>query len=65
MTYYVVAYFILIYYESNSAADTAWKSVEPLAASYRPDEIDEGDWLVRKSGRMIFFGTRDAAYAAN
>ncbi len=54
----------VLYYESAEAANRSWEHVRLLGESYRPNQIDERDWVVSKSGRTVFFGTKDAVWDA-
>ena len=55
----------VLYYESDSAADTAFETVRTLGDSYRPSGIGEDEWIVKRSGKCIYFGTKQAARDAN
>ena len=55
----------VLYYESDSAADTAFETVRTLGDSYRPSDIGEDEWIVKRSGKCIYFGTKQAARDAN
>ncbi|MBE6589418.1 MAG: hypothetical protein E7643_04495 [Ruminococcaceae bacterium] len=48
---------VIIYYEDAEAADDAFETVE----KYADEEADEDvDYEIKKSGNMIWFGTKDA-----
>ena len=55
----------VLYYESDTAADIAFETVRTLGDSYRPSDVDEGEWIVKRSGKCIYFGTKQAARDAN
>ena len=55
----------VLYYESADAANRNWESVKLLGESYRPQSVSEGDWVVKKNGKTVFFGTKDAAWDAS
>lgn len=51
----------IFYFEDKAAANDAWDKVE----DYINDEIDDdADWIVKKSGAMIYAGSKDAIKAA-
>ena len=54
----------IIYYETAENAKNAWTTVEALGKAYRADGIDEDDWSVGHSGKIIWFGTKDALSAS-
>lgn len=52
--------FITIYYfESKSAANDAWDAIQG-EADKNSNKKDDSDWVVAKSGAMIYFGTKQA-----
>lgn len=53
--------FIMIYYfESSSAANDAWDAIQG-EADKNSNKKNDSDWVVKKSGAMIYFGTKQAA----
>lgn len=53
--------FITIYYfESASAANDAWDSIKS-ESDKNSNKKDDSDWVVKKSGKIIYFGTKQAA----
>ncbi len=51
----------IIYFEDNDAANNEWEDVQ----KYMEDEEDDGsEWVIKKSGKMIYFGTEAAIKAA-
>ena len=54
--------FITIYYfETKEAADNAWDKVKEEAEKKNDDD---SDIVIKKSGKMIYFGTKEAVKAA-
>ena len=52
--------FIMIYYfESASAANDAWESIKSDAEK-NSNKKNDSDWVVAKSGKLIYFGTKQA-----
>ncbi len=52
----------IIYFEDKEAADEEWEDVQKYAEDEKGDE--DSDWVVEKSGKMIYFGTKAAVKAA-
>ncbi len=51
----------IFYFEDSAAANEQWEDVQ----KYAEDEKDEeSDWVVKKSGNMIYFGTKTGVKAA-
>ena len=51
----------IVYFEDKDAANDAWENVEKYANN---NAKDESDWVVKKSGAMIYFGTSAGVKAA-
>ncbi|MBE6583355.1 MAG: hypothetical protein E7649_00045 [Ruminococcaceae bacterium] len=52
---------IIYYFEDTEAANEAWEDVEKMAK----EEMEEDeDYVIKKSGKMIYFGTKEAVKAA-
>ena len=47
----------VIYFKDKDAANTAWEKVQDYAEDKKDDNTD---WVVKKSGAMIYFGTKQA-----
>lgn len=45
----------IIYFDDKDAANEAWEKVEEYANKQNKDE--DSDWVVKKSGAMIYYGT--------
>lgn len=52
----------VIYFESKDDANDAWEKVQEYADGKKDDKAE--DWVCKKSGAMIYFGTSDAIKAA-
>ena len=52
----------IIYFEDKDAANEAWEEVEEYANDKKDDDASE--WVVKKSGAMIYYGTPDGIKAA-
>ncbi|MBQ8408037.1 MAG: hypothetical protein IJY39_04160 [Clostridia bacterium] len=52
----------IIYFEDKDAANAEWEDVQAYAEDEKDDE--ETDWVVKKSGNMIYFGTKAGVKAA-
>ncbi len=53
----------IIYFSSKDAAKDAWEKVEDYAKDQNKDK--DTDWQVKKSGAMIYFGTKAGIKAAS
>ncbi len=51
----------IVYFEDKDAANDAWEKVEKYAED---NKKDDSDWVVKKSGAMIYFGTSAGVKAA-
>ena len=56
------AHITIIYFEEKEDAKEAWEKVQEYANDKRDDEAS--DWVCKKSGKMIYFGTKSAIKAA-
>ena len=52
----------IIYFDDKDAANDAWEKVEDYANKNKEDGAK--DWVVKKSGAMIYYGTPAAVKAA-
>lgn len=52
----------VIYFDSKDDANDAWEKVQEYAEGEKDD--DASDWVCKKSGAMIYFGTSAAIKAA-
>lgn len=51
----------IVYFEDKDAANDAWETVEKYAEQ---NKKNDSDWVVKKSGAMIYFGTAAGVKAA-
>ena len=56
------AHITIIYFEEKEDANDAWENVQKYADDKKDD--DASDWVCKKSGKMIYFGTKAAIKAA-
>lgn len=56
-----VEHVTIIYFEDKEAANEAWEDVEKYAED---NKKDDSDWIVKKSGAMIYYGTSAGIKAA-
>lgn len=54
----------IVYFKSKDAAKAAWETVEEYAQDKEDDSNNNSDFVIKKSGSMIYFGTEDAIKAA-
>ena len=52
----------IIYFESKDDANDAWEKVQEYAEDKKDDKAE--DWVCKKSGAMIYFGTPNGVKAA-
>lgn len=48
----------IIYFESADAANAGWDKVQEYASDDK--EKEDTDWTIAKSGKMIYYGTKQA-----
>ncbi len=52
----------IIYFETTDAANAGWDKVQEYASDDKEEE--DTDWTIVKSGKMIYYGTKQAIKAA-
>lgn len=52
-----VQFITIFYFESSKAANDAWDAIK---AESNKEQLDGSDWVVEKSGSMIYYGTKQA-----
>ena len=52
----------ILYFKDKDAANNAWENAQKYADGEKNDKAE--DWVVKKSGAMIYFGTPNAVKAA-
>jgi predicted small lipoprotein YifL len=52
----------IVYFKEKDAANDAWEKVKEYAEDKKDD--DDSDWVIKKSGAMIYWGTSAAVKAA-
>ena len=57
------AHVTIIYFEEAEDAKNAFEKVEEYANKNKGD-AEDSDWVFKKSGKMIYYGTKDAINAA-
>ena len=55
-------YITIIYYKTSADAKDAWEDAQKDAEK---DKKDDSDWVVKRSGKMIYWGTKAAVKAAS
>ena len=58
------AFVKIIYFETKDDANDAWKKIQDDSEEDKKDADDDSDWVCKKSGKMIYYGTKDAIAAA-
>ncbi|MBO5313437.1 MAG: hypothetical protein J6B29_05665 [Clostridia bacterium] len=59
------AHITIIYFDSADDADEYWDEVEDYAEEKKDDKAEDSEWVCEKSGKMIYYGTKNAVKAAN
>ena len=57
------AHVTIVYFDEAADAKEAYEKVEDFAENYKK-EAEDSDWVIKKSGKMIYYGTKDAIKAA-
>ncbi len=52
----------IFYFGESADANDVWEAVQEYSDG---EKDDESDWVIKKSGKMIYFGTKAGAKAAN
>ncbi len=58
-----IEHITIYYYESDGAADLAWDDIKAKSDEEKEDNKSE-DWVIKKSGNMIYYGTSAGVKAA-
>ena len=56
------AHITIIYFEEKDDANDAWEKVQEYADDKKDEDTE--DWVCKKSGKMIYYGTKAAIKAA-
>ena len=57
------AHVTIIYFDEKDDANDAWEKVQEYADKQKDDEAGD-NWVCKKSGKMIYYGTKNAVKAA-
>ncbi len=58
------AHLTIIYFEEAKDAKESWEKAQEYADKEKDDEAKDSEWVVKKSGKMIYYGTKNAVSAA-
>lgn len=58
------AHITIIYFEEAEDANEEWEDVQKYADDEKDDEAKDSEWVFKKSGKMIYYGTKNAVAAA-
>lgn len=58
------AHVTIIYFEEKDDANDAWEKIQEDSEDQKKNADDESDWVCKKSGKMIYYGTKAAVDAA-
>ncbi len=59
-----VEHVTIIYFEDKEAADAEWEDVQKYMEDDKEQDGDESEWVIKKSGNMIYYGTKAGIKAA-
>lgn len=58
------AHVTIIYFKESDDANDAWETVQDYADDKKDDKAEDSEWVCKKSGKMIYYGTKNAIDAA-
>lgn len=58
------AHVTIIYFEEKDDANDAWEKIQEDSEEQKKNADEESDWVCKKSGKMIYYGTKAAVDAA-
>ena len=58
------AFIKIIYFETKDDANDAWEKIQDDFEEDKEDSKEESNWVCKKSGKMIYYGTKNAIDAA-
>ena len=58
------AHVTIIYFEEKDDANDAWEKIQKESEDDKKDADEDSEWVCKKSGKMIYYGTKDAVKAA-
>jgi hypothetical protein len=58
------AHVTIIYFEEKDDANDAWEKIQKESEDDKKDADEDVEWVCKKSGKMIYYGTKEAINAA-
>ena len=58
------AHITIIYFDSAEDAKAEWEDVQDYAENKKDDDAKDSEWVCKRSGKMIYYGTKNAIAAA-
>ena len=58
------AHVTIIYFEEKDDANDAWEKIQKESEDDKKDADEDSEWVCKKSGKMIYYGTKEAIKAA-
>ena len=58
------AHITIIYFEEAEDAKEEWEDVQKYADDEKDEDAKDSKWVCKKSGKMIYYGTKNAVAAA-
>ncbi len=59
-----VEHVTIIYFEEAEDANDAWEKTQEYAEDKKDKDVEDSDWVCKKSGKMIYYGTKNGIKAA-
>ena len=59
-----LAHITILYFENSNYANEEWENIQKYADEKKKDGVEDSEWVCKKSGKMIYFGTKNAIEAA-
>ena len=58
------AHVTIIYFEEKDDANDAWEKIQKESEDDKKEADEDSEWVCKKSGKMIYYGTKEAIKAA-
>lgn len=58
------AHVTIIYFEETDDANDAWEKIQEDSEEQKKNADEDSEWVCKKSGKMIYYGTKAAVNAA-
>ncbi len=58
------AHITILYFENSNYAKEEWEDILEYADEEKKDDVKDSEWVCKRSGKMIYFGTKNAIESA-